>query len=120
MGDVAGANLLVLEDERADYQAFNVGGNRQVTVLEYAELLIGKAGNGLQPEVAGKYRFGDTRHIFSDVSKLRALGWEPATPLSQIADEYLAWASSQPDLYDHTRAALSVMEQVGTVRCAQA
>ena len=24
-----------------------------------------------------EYRFGDTRHILSDISALRALGWEP-------------------------------------------
>ena len=27
--------------------------------------------------VTGEYRFGDTRHIFSDIGALRALGWEP-------------------------------------------
>lgn len=116
VGDVARANLLVLEDERADYQAFNVGGNRRVTVLEYARLLAQRIDAGVEPEVVGKFRFGDTRHIFSDVGKLRTLGWEPATPLEQIAEEYVAWAQAQPDLKDHTAEALRVMEEVGTVR----
>jgi dTDP-L-rhamnose 4-epimerase len=119
VGDVARANLLVLEDERADYQVFNVGGDRKVTVLEYAQLLADQIGVALEPEVPGKFRFGDTRHIFSDIGRLRALGWEPATPLEQIAREYVAWASAQPDLQDHTAAALRVMEQVGTVRSAR-
>jgi dTDP-L-rhamnose 4-epimerase len=118
VGDVAKANLLVLEDARADYQVFNVGGNRQVTVLEYAELLISRIGAAVKPEMPGKFRFGDTRHIFSDVSKLQALGWEPVTPLDQIAEEYVAWAREQRDLKDYAADALRVMEQVGTVRSA--
>ncbi len=119
VGDVARANLLVLEDARADYQVFNVGGNRRVTVLEYAHLLADKIDASIEPEVPGKFRFGDTRHIFSDVSKLRALGWEPSTPLEQIADEYIAWAQQQPDLKDYAADALRVMEEVGTVRSAR-
>jgi len=119
VGDVARANLLVLEDPRADYQAFNVGGNRRVTVLEYARLLAGTIGADLEPEIPDKFRFGDTRHIFSDVSKLRALGWESLTPLEQIAAEYVAWAQAQPDLKDYAADALRVMEQVGTVRSAR-
>src|SRR4029077_9113958 len=34
--DVVRANLLVRDDERANYQVFNVGGNRRVTVHELA------------------------------------------------------------------------------------
>jgi dTDP-L-rhamnose 4-epimerase len=118
VGDVARANLLVLEDARANYQAFNVGGNRQVTVLDYAHLLIHKTGVDVEPEVTGKFRFGDTRHIFSTVDRLQALGWEPSTPLDYIAGEYIAWARAQPDLRDRTADALRVMEKVGTVRSA--
>lgn len=118
VGDVARANLLVLEDERADYHAFNVGGDRQVTVLEYAYLLARKLGVDIEPEVPGKFRFGDTRHIISDVSKLRALGWEPVTPLETIVEEYLAWLQTQPGVKDAYSEAEKVMEQVGTLRSA--
>jgi dTDP-L-rhamnose 4-epimerase len=118
VGDVARANLLVLEDERADYEAFNVGGNRKVTVLEYADLLIDQIGANVTPEVAGKFRFGDTRHIFSDIGKLRALGWEPTTPLDRIAEAYITWVAAQPDHQDRTADALRTMEKAGTVRAA--
>lgn len=118
VGDIARANLLVMEDVRADYEVFNAGGNRQVTVLEYAELLIDKIGTSVQPEVPGKFRFGDTRHSFSNVSKLRALGWEPTTPLEWIAEEYVAWAAGQADQRDYAGEALRTMEQLGTVRSA--
>lgn len=114
--DVAGANLLVLEDERADYQAFNVGGDRQVTVLDYAHLIAGRAGVDIQPVVPGEYRFGDTRHVFSDVSRLRGLGWQPQVSLDDIVDGYIAWARAQPGFKDYYAEAERVMKELGTVR----
>ncbi len=117
--DVVRANLLVLEDERADYQVFNVGGDRMVSVRELAALVIQTAGVVIEPRFSGMYRVGDTRHIFSDVSRLRALGWAPEVPEAQIVREYLAWAADQPDLGDTFAAAQSKMEAAGVLRLAQ-
>lgn len=114
--DVARANLLVLEDPRADSQVFNVGGGRQVTVLEYAHLIAEVMGVSIEPLLPNKFRFGDTRHILSDISRLRALGWEPTVPLDQIAASYVAWARAQPHLRDYYAEAERAMEQMGTVR----
>jgi len=116
VGDVARANLLVFEDSRADYQAFNVGGGRAITVLEFARLVAKRSGTQAEPRVTGEYRFGDTRHIVSDVSKLRALGWEPQGTFEGNIDEYLAWAGSQPDFRNYADEARAYMQKVGTVR----
>ena len=65
------------EDARANYCAFNVGGGRRVTVNQFARVMAAAAGRqDLEPHSTGEYRFGDTRHISSDVGALRALGWE--------------------------------------------
>jgi dTDP-L-rhamnose 4-epimerase len=132
--DVARANLLVLEDDGrrkaeggrrraegggADFEVFNVGGDRQVTVLEYARLIAERAGVDIEPEVPGLYRFGDTRHVFSDVSKLKALGWQPVVPLEDIVDEYIAWARDQPGFADYYSEAQAKMEAVGTLRSVE-
>lgn len=116
VGDAARANLLVMEQDEANYQVFNVGSGRSTTVLEYAALLARKLAKTLEPQLTGEFRFGDTRHIFSDITKLRALGWEPQATLEQIADEYIAWASAQPDLKDYSEEAEAVMKRLGTVR----
>ncbi|MFC2030399.1 NAD-dependent epimerase/dehydratase family protein [Chloroflexota bacterium] len=116
--DVARANLLVLEDEQADYQVLNVGGDRKVNVLDYAHLIAQRAGVDIEPQVPGFYRFGDTRHVFSDVGKLKALGWEPQVGLEEIVDGYIAWARAQPDFRDYSSEALTQMERLGTVRAA--
>ncbi len=116
VGDVARANLLVFEDPRADYQVYNVGGGTACTVLELAECVAARAGTGSRPEVTGEYRLGDTRHIVSDVGRLRALGWEPAGAIASNTDEYLAWAQRQPDFRNYADEARAYMRQVGAVR----
>ncbi len=120
VGDVARANVLVLEDPRADYQVFNVGGGAAVSVLQYGDLVAQVLGVDLAAAVPGEYRFGDTRHIVSDIGRLRSLGWEPATPLAEIIAQYAAWARAQPGLGDPYAQAEQVMKQLGTVRVAPA
>lgn len=117
--DVVRANLLVLHDPRADYQVFNVGGDRRVTVYELAQSVLRAASSRLEPRLPGLYRVGDTRHIFSDVSKLRQLGWAPQVSQEAIVREYVAWAAEQPDLHDTFAAAQARMQAAGVLRLAQ-
>lgn len=117
VGDVARANVLALEDPRADYEAFNVGAGQAWTVIEFARMMAEAAGRpDLEPLVTGEYRFGDTRHIISDISKLRALGWEPQGHPAQSAREYIEWATRQPDFRNTTAEARTHMKQVGAVK----
>jgi dTDP-L-rhamnose 4-epimerase len=120
VGDVARANLLVLEDPRADYQVFNVGGGAATSVLQYGALVAQVLGADLDVAVPGEYRFGDTRHIVSDIGRLCSLSWEPVTPLPEIIAQYAAWARAQSDLGDPYARAEQVMKQLGTVRTAGA
>lgn len=114
--DVVRANLIVFEDERADGRVFNVGGNRRVTVRELAGLVVRSAGAAVAPEIPGLFRVGDTRHIFSDVSGLKDLGWSPLVEQAAMVDEYLDWASSQPDLRDTFEEAQARMKALGVLR----
>ena len=117
VGDVARANVLALEDDRADYQTLNVGGGAGIGVKDFAEVMIRAAGRpDLEPLITQEYRFGDTRHIFSDVSKLRALGWRPTGSVEQNCREYLAWAQTQADFRNYASEAREHMQKVGTVR----
>jgi dTDP-L-rhamnose 4-epimerase len=117
--DVARANVLVLQDPRADYQVFNIGGGRAISVLEYAWLVARKIGKDIAPEIPGQFRFGDTRHIISDIGKLRALDWEPRVSLGEIVDEYITWARARPDVRDYYGDAEREMKRMGTIRETQ-
>lgn len=114
--DVARANVLALDDSRADYRALNVGGGRTITVREYARLIAQALGKKIEPVTPGEFRFGDTRHIFSDITALRGLGWEPQMPFEKIVEEYIAWARAQPDVKDYYADAEKEMLSMGTIR----
>jgi dTDP-L-rhamnose 4-epimerase len=114
--DVARANVLVLEDSRADYGVFNVGGKRAVTVLEFARMMVREFGSDLEPQVPGEFRLGDTRHTVSDVRRLEALGWQPTIPVEQNVREYVAWMREQRASPEFLLAAERVMRAQGVIR----
>jgi dTDP-L-rhamnose 4-epimerase len=114
--DVARANVLVMEDDRANYGVFNVGGKRQVTVLEFAQIMVDEFGGSLAPLTPGEFRLGDTRHTISDVSRLEALGWRPTIPVEQNVHEYVEWMRQQQTTDEFLREAERVMREQGVVQ----
>ena len=116
VGDAARAILLVLEDDRANGSACNVGTGKAVTVLEYAHRLTKTMGVDVDPVVPGHYRVGDTRHIVSDSALLEGLGWRPTASLDTIMTEYVEWATSQPALADVSDEAGETMLSLGALR----
>jgi dTDP-L-rhamnose 4-epimerase len=116
VGDVAAANMLVLEDTRADYRTFNVGSGRRVTVRGLEAEIRRAVGSGLEPVVTGDYRFGDTRHVVSDIAPLVSLGWSPTLSQREIAEAYVAWAAEQPAARDAYRGAETHMRETGVLR----
>ncbi len=118
VGDVAAANLLTMECEAANYQVYNVGGREVLSVSEYADMLAKITNAKVTPLIPGEFRFGDTRHSISDISKLKALGWEPKISIEQIAQGYVEWASTQPKVIDHYAEAEKTMKELGMLRVA--
>jgi len=117
--DVVDANLLVLEDPRADYEMFNVGGGKAITVSMFASAVARKFDvTDYDPAPCGKYRFGDTRHILSDISKLQALGWNPTRTIDDSVEAYRDWLRAEQaseDILDYSNrqmAALGVVRDV--------
>jgi dTDP-L-rhamnose 4-epimerase len=116
--DVVDANVLVLEDDRAAGQVFNVGGGRPVTTREFAEIVRRHYGSGEAGLVSGEYRFGDTRHIMSDISALRLLGWEPRRTPADSVKAYAAWLEGMDGLDGVLAEANARMRALGVVRRA--
>jgi len=115
--DVVDANVLVLEDSRADYEMFNVGGGKAVTVVEFAKAVAEVFGvEGYEAKPCGKYRFGDTRHIFSDISKLRSLGWEPRRTVGDSVTAYREWLQGADAISDILDYSNQQMAKLGVVR----
>lgn len=78
VSDVVQANLLALSNPRADGEIFNVGTGRPCTIRDLARILASRLGREVSAEPSGKFRTGDVRHCFADISKARGLlGFEP-------------------------------------------
>ena len=117
--DVVDANLRVLDDPRADYRAFNVGGGKAWTVLDFARLVMRIFGRAGAPRLPGAYRFGDTRHIVSDISALQALGWSPRRTPEDSVREYADYLRAQTDVEDILAFAEERMKSLNVVRSAR-
>ena len=116
--DVVDANVLVLWDDRAAGRIFNVGGGQAVTTREFADIVMRQYGSDQPGIVTGEYRFGDTRHILSDISALRALGWEPRRTPAQSVAAYAAWLEDMDGLDGVLAEANARMRALGVVRKA--
>jgi len=115
--DVVDANLLVLEDNRADYEMFNVGGGAPITVKHFAETVAEVFGiEDYEPKPCGKYRFGDTRHIWSDISKLESLGWKPTRTIYDSVSEYKEWLNSASSVDNIIEYCSKKMEELNVLR----
>jgi len=95
--DVARACRLALETPAAAGEVFNVGSGRPQSVRDIAARLARVLGKErIEPEIVGKYRVGDIRHCFSDISKARrVLGYEPQVTLDDGMAELAAWLEGQ-------------------------
>jgi dTDP-L-rhamnose 4-epimerase len=118
INDVVDANVLVLEDERAAGKVFNVGGGRAVTTRQFADIVMRHYGSSLEAKITGEYRFGDTRHILSDVSALRKLGWEPQRTPADSVQAYADWLDGMDGLDSVLEQAKAQMRALGVVRKA--
>lgn len=116
IADVVDANVLVLDDEAAVGRVFNVGGGKPVTTLEFAEVVRRQYGSSLAPTVTREYRFGDTRHILSDIAALSALGWKPRHTPADSVSAYAEWLASVPGLDGILEEAQNRMRSLGVVR----
>ncbi|NIH82801.1 SDR family NAD(P)-dependent oxidoreductase [Amycolatopsis viridis] len=117
--DVVDANVLVLTDDRAAGRVFNVGGGTGYTTQEFAEIVRRQYGSDRPGRISGEYRFGDTRHITSDVDALGQLGWSPKrTPADSVA-EYAGWLRDLPGLDEILAGADAKMRSLGVIRKAR-
>jgi dTDP-L-rhamnose 4-epimerase len=94
--DVVQACRLALEVPEAAGRAFNVGSGTSCTIREVADMLGRVLGRHTEPEIVGKYRAGDIRHCFADITLARAvLGYAPSVRLEDGIVELAAWLRDQ-------------------------
>jgi dTDP-L-rhamnose 4-epimerase len=88
--DVVRGNLLVLKNQKTNFEIYNVGGGRAYRVLDLARL-VKKITKSKSEILIGGFRRTDTRHAVSDISKLKKLGWQPKFKLEDSIKDYVGW-----------------------------
>jgi dTDP-L-rhamnose 4-epimerase len=95
-------------------QVLNIGSGEAVTVLEVAEVLAAALGKSIPPQILGKFRSGDIRHCFADISNARRLlAWAPSHSFRQGVGELVEWVRSQRDARDGVAGAWDELQRRG-------
>jgi dTDP-L-rhamnose 4-epimerase len=116
--DVVDANMLVLQKDEANGQAFNVGSGQATTILEYAQRVLERIPNSAGLDISAEYRRGDNRHSVSSIDKLQRLGWKPERGLDTILDDFLEWVASSGGVPERLPDAVADMRAAGVLLSA--
>jgi dTDP-L-rhamnose 4-epimerase len=94
--DIVRANLLAMERPESNDQVINIGCGKPIKIRKVAELLANALGKEVEPVITQKYRAGDIRHCFADISKARKLlGYEPQVTHEEGFRELAEWLQGQ-------------------------
>lgn len=94
--DVVQANLLAMEKSTADGKALNIGSGEPISIREVSEALADALDTQVATEFTQKYRAGDIRHCFADISAARKhLGYEPRVRFADGVKNLVGWLRSQ-------------------------
>jgi dTDP-L-rhamnose 4-epimerase len=113
--DAVQANLLAAESPAADGKALNVGSGQPVTIREVAAELGRALGASVPIDITEKYRAGDIRHCFGDISAISTLlNYRPRVRLKSGIEALALWLESE-QAEDHVLEAVASLNLRGLV-----
>lgn len=116
VADVANAFATVLDNDAQVWDAYNVGSGRSISVNEVARTLARLLQKNLAPEVLNLYRFGDIRHCFADISKIRdKFGFKPDHEFQDGMAELIQWVRKARKPVDRSSACMAELVSAGLV-----
>ncbi len=94
--DIVRANILAMQRGPSDDQVINIGCGTPITIRRVAEVLAQSLGKDLDPVITQKYRAGDIRHCYADLTRAQTLlGYKPEVTHEQGFRELAAWLQQQ-------------------------
>lgn len=94
--DIVRANILAMERPESNGEVINIGCGKPISIRKVAEILARSLGRDVEPVITQKYRAGDIRHCYADLSKARRLlGYEPRVSYEEGFRELAEWLSEQ-------------------------
>ena len=115
--DVVDATVLALEKKEANHQIFNVGSGVATTVSEVANTLRELYDSNVGINISGKYRLGDIRHNYADLSKIKnVLGFHPKFNFRTGISEFVNWVKTQNIQEDKYENSIKELKQKGLIK----
>jgi dTDP-L-rhamnose 4-epimerase len=94
--DIVRANILAMNRVESNGEVINIGCGKPISIRKVAEILARLLGKDLEPIITNKYRAGDIRHCYADLSKAqRLLGYEPQVGYEEGFRELAEWLGEQ-------------------------
>ncbi len=113
--DIARANAMALESDKANYEIFNVGSSNPLKIKEIAFSLANLLGKNIEPDIVGKFRKGDVRHCYADITKIKKIiGWEPKISFEEGMVDLINW-SKTVEAVDKFDLAVKEMKEKGLI-----
>src|SRR3989440_8235645 len=113
--DIAHANLLAAETDKLDGLPVNVGSGRGTPIRQIAEQLSCALKIHIASEANGEFRPGEMRHLTSDTTRIRSIGYEPQVDLADGIARYIEWIRGQSDIRDYFSGAEQILKSKGIV-----
>ena len=83
-----------------------MGTGRPVSIAHVARVLAATLAPELQPEIVGKFREGDIRHCYADITKIQSLlGYTPQVKFEDGMLDLIEWVRRQTAVDNFSTAA---------------
>ena len=111
VSDIVQANLLVMENSAADFGVFNVGTGQPFSVLDVAQAIAAHMGIAVAAEIVQKYRAGDIRHCYADITRLVNLGYRSKVGFETGIADLVGWVQHQTSIDRFDLARLELVQK---------
>jgi dTDP-L-rhamnose 4-epimerase len=111
------ATILGIEKDEANGEVFNVGSGVPTTVQEVAEKLKTFYESDIDISISGKFRIGDIRHNYADLTKIKnMLGFTPKYNFQKGISEFVSWVKTQEVMEDRYEQSAQKLKQKGLMK----
>ncbi len=114
--DVVDATILGLKITDKINTVFNVGSGKRTSVLNVANTLEKHYKLDASINISGRYRIGDIRHNFADISKITKISFYPKVSFTKGLGKFSNWVKKQKVCKDYFDLSIQEMQSKGLIK----
>lgn len=118
VNDICQALILSMDKVNVRNDVFNVGTGTPIKIVDIAKILAEEINPKIHPTITHNFRFGDIRHCFSDISKIKTkLDYKPKYSFKEGIKELIEWVKQQQGkVKDKTLKANEELKEKGLIK----